>query len=102
MLEDFLRANRTELITRCRTKAAKRFVPSETPAALEHGVPLFLQQLVEALRLPQKPSGPWSRRQLSRRSVAPRAYTARTCYARDTPSNRSSANTGMCVNLSPS
>ena len=37
---------------------AKRFAPSETPAALEHGVPLFLQQLVETLRLPQKPPDP--------------------------------------------
>jgi hypothetical protein len=61
MLQDFLTANRTALITRCRTKAAKRFAPSEAPAALEHGVPLFLQQLVQALRLPpQKLSDPES------------------------------------------
>ena len=33
---------------------AKRFAPSETPAALDHGVPLFLQQLVETLRLEKK------------------------------------------------
>jgi hypothetical protein len=56
MLQEFLTANRTTLITRCRTKAAKRFAPSENLAALEHGVPLFLQQLVETLRLQQKPS----------------------------------------------
>jgi hypothetical protein len=54
MLHDFLTANRTALITRCKTKAAKRCAPSETPAALEHGVPLFLQQLAETLRLQQK------------------------------------------------
>ena len=36
---------------------AKRFAPSETPAPLDHGVPLFLQQLVETLRLEQNPPG---------------------------------------------
>ena len=58
MLHEFLTANHTTLITRCRTKVAKRFAPSEAPAALEHGVPLFLQQLVETLRFQQKPSDP--------------------------------------------
>jgi hypothetical protein len=54
MLHQFLSSNRTELITRCRNKAAKRFAPSETPAHLDHGVPLFLQQVVETLRLEQR------------------------------------------------
>ena len=58
MLHEFLTSNRTELITRCRNKVAKRFAPSEIPTALDHGVPLFLQQLVETLRLPQKPLDP--------------------------------------------
>jgi hypothetical protein len=53
MLHEFLTSNRTELITRCRNKAAKRFAPSAIPIALDHGVPLFLQQLVETLRLEQ-------------------------------------------------
>jgi hypothetical protein len=57
MLHKFVTANRKELITRCRNKVAKRFAPSETPAALDHGVPLFLQQLVETLRLEETPSG---------------------------------------------
>jgi hypothetical protein len=30
---------------------AKRFEPSQTPAAIDHGVPLFLQQFVETLCL---------------------------------------------------
>ncbi len=60
MLHEFLTANRTVLITRCRAKVAKRFAPSEIPVALEHGVPLFLQQLVQALRLPQQLSYPGS------------------------------------------
>ena len=54
MLHEFLTANRTELITRCRNKVAKRFAPSEIPTALDHGVPLFLQQLAEVLRLEQR------------------------------------------------
>ena len=54
MLHEFLTENRTELITRCRNKVAKRFAPAEIPTALDHGVPLFLQQLVEVLRLEQR------------------------------------------------
>jgi hypothetical protein len=57
MLHEFLTSHRPELITRCRNKAAKRFAPSKTPAPLDHGVPLFLQQLVETLRLEEKPPG---------------------------------------------
>jgi len=53
MLHEFLTSNRTELITRCRNKVARRLSPSEIPLALDHGVPLFLQQLVETLRLEQ-------------------------------------------------
>ena len=55
MLHEFLTSNRTEVITRCKNKAAKRFAPSEIPAPLDHGVPLFLQQLVETLRLEETP-----------------------------------------------
>jgi hypothetical protein len=50
MLHEFLTLNRKELISLCRTKVAKRFEPTGTPAAIDHGVPLFLQQLVETLR----------------------------------------------------
>lgn len=51
MLHDFLSSNRQELIDRCRAKVSKRASPPATPAELEHGVPLFLAQLIEALRL---------------------------------------------------
>src|SRR3984957_13940202 len=50
MLHEFLTSNRKELISLCRTKVAKRFEPTGTPAAIDHGVTLFLQQLVETLR----------------------------------------------------
>jgi hypothetical protein len=50
MLHEFLTSNRQVLISRCREKVAERFEPTETQATVDHGVPLFLQQLVETLR----------------------------------------------------
>jgi hypothetical protein len=59
MLHEFLSSHRDELIRRCRTKVSKRDSPPVTEAELEYGVPLFLGQLVEALRLEEAPgSGP--------------------------------------------
>ena len=49
MLRDLLTSNRNELIRRCREKVAKRFEPSAIPSVIDHGVPLFLQQLVDTL-----------------------------------------------------
>jgi hypothetical protein len=54
MLHEFLTANRQILIARCREKVAKRFEPTESAAAIDHGVPLFLQQLADTLRAEQK------------------------------------------------
>lgn len=54
MLYDFLSANRAELVRRCRAKAAARDPLAETSGALEHGAPLFLDQLVVALRCEQQ------------------------------------------------
>jgi hypothetical protein len=50
MLHEFLTSNRQLLISRCREKVAKRSERTETPATIDHGVPLFLQQLVQTLR----------------------------------------------------
>jgi hypothetical protein len=50
MFHEFLTSNRDELIGRCREKVAKRFEPAEVPPAVDNGVPLFLQQLIETLR----------------------------------------------------
>jgi len=58
MLHEFVTSNRTELIARCKDKVAKRLSPSEIPLALDHGVPLFLQQLVETLRVEQREPHP--------------------------------------------
>jgi hypothetical protein len=54
MLHEFLTSNRQILIGRCREKVARRFEPTETLATIDHGVPLFLQQLVETLREEQE------------------------------------------------
>jgi hypothetical protein len=53
MLHEFVSLNRQQLIQRCRAKVAKRFEPTELPAVVDHGVPLFLQQLVDTLRIEQ-------------------------------------------------
>ena len=50
MLHDFISNNRQKIITRCRTKVSTRSIPSPTDAELEHGVPVFLDQLADALR----------------------------------------------------
>ena len=57
MLHDFLSSNRDELIRRCRSKVSNRDSPPVTPAELEHGVPLVLEQLVWALRCEQESPG---------------------------------------------
>jgi hypothetical protein len=48
-LHEFVFENRRELIMRTRAKVAKRPSPHPTEAEMEHGVPLFLTQLVSAL-----------------------------------------------------
>ena len=49
-LDRFIEANRDELIQRCQTKSAGRSAPAVTPAGVDSGVPLFLDQLVVELR----------------------------------------------------
>ena len=50
MLQEFVEVHRDELIRRCRDKVSRRSLPLPTEAELAHGVPLFLDQLVAALR----------------------------------------------------
>jgi len=52
MLHEFIALNRDEIISRCRAKVVSRSVPPPTDAASDHGVPVFLDQLVDALRAP--------------------------------------------------
>jgi signal transduction histidine kinase len=49
MLYEFITLNREEIITRCRAKVATRSIPPPSEAEINHGVPLFLDQLVEML-----------------------------------------------------
>jgi signal transduction histidine kinase len=50
MLHEFIAINRDEIIRRCRAKVATRSVPPPTDAEMHHGVPVFLDQLADALR----------------------------------------------------
>ncbi|MDQ6619591.1 MAG: HAMP domain-containing histidine kinase [Pseudomonadota bacterium] len=52
-LHEFLAINQLELINRCRHKVAQRSAPKATPEELEHGIPLFLTQLIKTLRVEQ-------------------------------------------------
>lgn len=51
MLHDFIAVHREEIVRRCRAKVAQRSVPPPTRAEIDHGVPLFLNHLADALRL---------------------------------------------------
>ena len=51
MLHEFIAVNRDEIIRRCRAKVATRSIPPPTEAEIDHGVPVFLDQLRDALRL---------------------------------------------------
>ena len=54
MLHEFLTLHREDIIARTRSKVAARIVPRPTEAELEHGAPLFLDQLAQTLRNEQK------------------------------------------------
>jgi hypothetical protein len=64
VLHDFITENRDEIITRCRAKVATRSVPPPTNAEIDHGVPVFLDQLRNALRL-----GETTSREISRSAI---------------------------------
>ena len=50
MLHEFIDVNRDVIVSRTRERVRSRLWPSVAPGELEHGVPLFLTQLVETLR----------------------------------------------------
>src|SRR5688572_5926994 len=61
MLHEFIALNREEIIRRCRAKVATRSVPPPTELEIDHGVPVFLDQLQIALRLGETTSPEISR-----------------------------------------
>jgi signal transduction histidine kinase len=58
MLHEFITLHREAIISRCRAKVATRSIPPPTEAELDHGVPMFLDQLGDALRLGGEKSSP--------------------------------------------
>jgi hypothetical protein len=63
-LNNFIVENRDELISRCRTKVAKRSAPPPTESEIDHGVPMFLNQLCEELL-----HGPSKTREISKSAI---------------------------------
>ena len=51
VLHEFIAVNRHEIIQRCKAKVATRSIPPPAAAEVDHGVPVFLDQLRDALRL---------------------------------------------------
>src|SRR5450432_3536775 len=49
MLQDFIFANREEIIARAKRRVSERTAPKSTDKVLEHGVPILLTQIVSAL-----------------------------------------------------
>jgi signal transduction histidine kinase len=58
LLHEFISAHRLEIIGRCRARIASRPAPRATDEELEYGVPLFLDQLADTLRLALGASNP--------------------------------------------
>ncbi len=53
MMHEFLSRNRIELIARCRLKVAVRSSLQDRGEDLEHGIPLFIEQLIKTLEMEQ-------------------------------------------------
>lgn len=53
MLHEFLAAHRQELIESCRVRAMERTSPGSIADGIDHGVPVFLDQLIKTLEIEQ-------------------------------------------------
>jgi signal transduction histidine kinase len=62
MMHEFLTENRAELIERCRMKVARRPVPRAAEAELDHGITLFLDQIIKTLKAEESAQPSESRR----------------------------------------
>jgi hypothetical protein len=54
MLHTFLTSNRDLIINRCKAKVDMRSAPARPAGMVDHGVPLFLQQLIKTLQSEQR------------------------------------------------
>jgi signal transduction histidine kinase len=52
MLQELLSNHRATLIERCRARVVHRLGPTASSVELEHGIPLFIDQLIETLEMP--------------------------------------------------
>lgn len=57
MLHEFVTVNREEIIRRCKARVSTRPTTGAADPDIEHGVPLFLDQLVQNLRFPDTAVG---------------------------------------------
>jgi hypothetical protein len=57
VLHEFISLNRAEIIERCRAKVASRLIPTPTESEINHGVPLFLDQVIQTLQHHHQTSG---------------------------------------------
>jgi len=69
MLHEFVTSRRAELIARTRAKVAMRPSPKPTEIELTKGVPLFLDQLADALRTSSPPSAEATRTMMTGASM---------------------------------
>lgn len=60
----FLAAHRAELIARCRVKVASRTIPGTSKRELDHGITVFLDQLIKTLQV-EETSNPMNSRKVS-------------------------------------
>ena len=63
-MHDFLTTYRTELIARCRAKVALRAMPGANQHELQHGITVFLDQLIKTLQV-EETSEPMRSRRVS-------------------------------------
>ncbi len=74
MLYEFISLNRDTIVRRARDRGRSRPWPAVSGRELEHGVPLFLTQLAETLRLEER-----RRRLRAMRLALPPRATAPNC-----------------------
>ena len=88
MLHEFLIAHREDLIKRCQAKVARRPGPRPTWDEMKFGIPTFLGQLIEMLRLDQHSNvfdiarEPASKKELSERVAASATRHAKELHER--------------------
>jgi hypothetical protein len=89
MLHEFLSSNREELIKRCQAKVARRPEPHPSWDEMEFGIPMFLDQLIEMLRLDEHSSAfqvvdePASKKELSKTVASTAKRHAQDLHDRD-------------------